>query len=126
MGPELMPDADPQGRASNPRPLIPHSGELPAHVERGRAGPAGVVRLFERGPENGHELVAHVLLQRALVQKIFFGHSFEVLAQETDHLLRGHNVRVAGEPPQVAEEHGQVLFFAAQLQSSGVLEHPSR
>ncbi len=82
-----------------------------------------MVGLFKGGTKNGHHLIAHVLLERALLGEDMLGHLFKVFTQHTNHFVRRELLRIAGKPCQVAKEYSKDFFLPPQLQALRVFEH---
>ena len=96
---------------------IPAHGGL--HVERGIARPHGMVLVGDRRPEQGHDAVAHHLVDRALVAVDRLHHPFE---HRIEKLARFLGVTVGEQlhrALQVGEQHRDLLALAFERAPGG-------
>ncbi len=77
-----------------------------AHQEGGAQAALGIVLVCPRRAEDGHDRVAHELLDEALVAVDRRGHLVEEIALDRAHVLGIEPFAERGEPGQVGEEHG--------------------
>ena len=106
--------ADLDGKPLRPQQLVRVTLHGLLHPERGIAGANGVVFVGEWGTEQGHDAVAHDLIDRTLVPMHRLHHAFNDWVQELAGLLRvpvGQRLHGALE---VGEEHGDLLALAFQ------------
>ena len=96
--------------------------DFPHHIQGGPAGPLGVVFLGHRRAPDGHDRVADVLVQDAVVGEDDGRHLIQVGVEGMGEDLRLQPLGDGGEAANVGEEDGQLLLLAAQAQIGGVLQ----
>ena len=103
-------------------------GQRVAHLDRGSAGAEGVVLVYLRDAEDGHDRVADELLDRPAVRLDDGLHALEVAGQHSAERLRVGRLAERGRAGDVAEEDGDGLALLArgrrglERRSAGVAE----
>ena len=82
------------------------------HPQRGVAGPHGVILMGQRRTEQGHDPVAHHLVDGALVVMHGFHHAFEHGIEDLAGFLRVAIGEQFHRALQIREEHGDLLALA--------------
>jgi len=100
------PDMQRERPAHPPLPEAIERGHPLAHEEGGAEPALGIVLVRARGAEDGHDRVAHELLDEALVVIDRRGHLVEEIALDCAYVLGIEPFAERGEPGQVREEHG--------------------
>jgi hypothetical protein len=86
--PRIEPHADLHGRAAVTLRLIRVEVDPPLHAHRGVAGTSGVILMRHRGSEQGHNPVAHHLVDSALVVMDGLHHAFKHGVKDPARLFR--------------------------------------
>ena len=83
-----------------------------------------MLRVVERRAPHRHDRVALILVQVSPLVEDHLGQLGQVLVEQRDEVLRLHALGEIGrEARDVAEENGEHLALAAQLQQVGVRDH---
>ncbi len=79
-----------------------------------------MVGIVERRVPERHDRIAHVLVDGAALLKDHVGERRQQRVDEVGQLVRGEPLRNGGEVPDVAEQDGELLYLAAELEPVGV------
>src|SRR5258708_14655147 len=87
-------------------PFLMHLADTLHHFQRGVASPCGVARFFEGRTPEGHDGVAAVLVEGAMVIKNEAGHVREILIEKERQVLGVELFGNGREAAGVAEHYG--------------------
>jgi hypothetical protein len=119
-----MPMPTPRGGWSRWSALAVQEAERVAHLQRALDARDGVVRLDHGRAPEGHDAVAHELVEGAAVLEDRLDHLLEVLVQHLDEHLRRLHLAHRGEAADVAVEDGALLdALAAGLHLELAADH---
>ena len=76
--------------------------------------PYGVVSLAVRHTKHGHDRIANVFVEHAVMLKDHVNHSREVIIEEFDGLLGAHAFRYAGKTADVRKDDGGLAADATK------------
>ena len=106
--------ADVDARSLGPPERLRMAGHGFLHLERRVAGAHGVILVRERRPEQGHDPVAHHLVDRALVSVDRLHHPLEHRIEQPSRLFRIPIGQELHRALQVREEHRDVFSLALE------------
>ncbi len=86
----------------------------------------GVVRLVKRGVVQGHDGVAHELVQYTAMGVNRVGRESQIAIDDLDQALRRHLLRKGGESAQISEKYRHLAPIAAQVGTGRIVNEVLR
>ena len=97
--------------------------QLDEHLHARQQGMTGVLRVMQWSAPEGHDGVAHVLVNGATMLVNHMGHRRQILVHQLRQLRRVQSLRYRGKAAHVREQHRQFPAFPRQRVSARVLGH---